>query len=176
VLGNSASRSFRSGCALLAMAVAALAVSSCGDDAGSDTTMGDMEMEEDFDFGEPAEAADADRVIEMDANSDLTFDPDSITVSEGETVTFRITSTSNLMHDFVLGDAADQDAHEAEMEEMRESGEMMEHSEPNAASVPGDGFVELTWHFTQPGTILFGCHQKGHYDAGMKGTITVESS
>lgn len=158
----------------LVLVLATAAVVSCGSDAGSDTSMGDMEMG-DFSFGEPAEAADADRVIDIDASSDLVFDPDAITVSVGETITFRVTSTSNLTHDFVLGTEEDQADHEAEMEEMRQSGEMMEHSEPNAMEVPGGGVAELTWHFTEAGTVIYGCHQKGHYDAGMKGTITVES-
>jgi uncharacterized cupredoxin-like copper-binding protein len=32
----------------------------------------------------------------------------------------------------------------------------------------------MTWHMTEGGEILFGCHQPGHYQAGMKGTVTVE--
>lgn len=34
--------------------------------------------------------------------------------------------------------------------------------------------VASAWTFTEPGTVLIGCHQPGHYSAGMKGTVTVE--
>ncbi|HEX6301031.1 MAG TPA: plastocyanin/azurin family copper-binding protein [Acidimicrobiia bacterium] len=170
------SRSLRSWGALLALGIAVILVTGCGDDTGSGATSLDEENhEEEFNFGEPADAADADRTIDIDANNDLTFDPASITISEGETITFRVTNTGNLEHDFVLGDEDAQEAHEAEMMEMMESGEEMEHSDPYAVSVPAGETVELTWHFTEPGTVLFGCHEPGHYEAGMKGTISVES-
>jgi len=64
--------------------------------------------------------------------------------------------------------------HEAEMTEMRESGQMMEHDEPNAMSVAKEETMDLTWHFTEAGSVLFGCHQKGHYEQGMHGTITIQ--
>ena len=170
------SRSWRLWRGVLAVAVGALLVAGCGDDTGSDTTTHDEETHsEEFSFGEPADAADADRTIEIEANNDLRFGPDSVTVSNGETITFRITNTGTLEHDFLLGDEEAQEEHEAEMMEMMESGEEMEHSDPNAVSLPVGETVELTWHFTEPGTVLFGCHVTGHYAAGMKGTITVES-
>jgi uncharacterized cupredoxin-like copper-binding protein len=65
-----------------------------------------------------------------------------------------------------------QDAHEAEMAEM--SGDTAMHDEPNAFILQAGDTKEMTWHMTQSGEILFGCHQLGHYAAGMKGTITME--
>ena len=148
------------------------------------TTAGDMSgMEDDghmdeadaehmdFSFGEPADASSADRVIEIDALDTLEFDPSEITVSVGETVTLRVTDRGALPHDFALGTAEMQDEHEAEMAEM--SGDMM-HDEPNVFSLSSGETMEITWHFTEPGEIIFGCHQPGHYGAGMKGTITIE--
>jgi uncharacterized cupredoxin-like copper-binding protein len=171
-----ASRSHRSWGALLTLAVAVVVVTACGDDTGSGaSSLDEQNHQEEFDFGEPADAADADRTIDIDANNDLTFDPASVTVSEGETITFRITNTGSLEHDFFLGDEDAQEAHEAEMMEMMESGEEMEHSDPNAVDVPAGETVELTWHFTEPSTVLFGCHEPGHYAAGMTGTLSVES-
>ena len=170
------SRSWRLWCGLLALAVGVFVVAGCGDDTGSDTTTHDEEAHsEGFPFGEPADAGDADRTIEIEVGNELVFRPDSATVSNGETVTFRITNTGTLEHDFLLGDEEAQEEHEAEMMEMMESGEEMEHSDPNAVAVPAGETAELTWHFTEPGTVLFGCHVTGHYAAGMKGTITVES-
>lgn len=126
----------------------------------------------DFAFGEPADAASADRVIEIEALDAFAFDPSEITIETGETVTFRVTNTGAIPHDFTLGDEAVQDEHEAEMAEMGEEMEM--HDEPNLLALEPGETKEMTWHFTQAGEILIGCHQPGHYDAGMKATVTVE--
>lgn len=159
---------------LLILIGAALILGACSDDT-SDTTMADeMEMEEDdhgeFAFGEPADPADADRTIEIVAGDELRFSPEEVTVAAGETITFRVINEGNLPHDFTLGDEAAQQEHEEEMAEME--GEM-EHDEANALSLASGETKELTWHFTEPGTVFYGCHEPGHYDAGMVGEITV---
>lgn len=131
--------------------------------------------DDEFTFGRPGEASEADRVVEVDANDDFTFSPAEIAVSAGETVTFVVTNTGAIPHDFTLGDQATQDAHEAEMAEMAASGDMGEHSDPNAVVLEAGETNELTWTFSEAGTVLIGCHQPGHYDAGMKGAVEVES-
>ena len=135
-------------------------------------TDGGEDEHADFAFGEPADAASADRVIEIEALDAFAFDPDEITVEAGETVTFRVTNAGAIPHDFTLGDEAMQDEHEAEMAEM--GGEMDMHDEPNLLALEPGETEELTWHFTQAGEILIGCHQPGHYDAGMKANVTIE--
>lgn len=157
-----------------------LAVAGCGaetsattttgmEDMGSDTTgMGDMESE--FGFGQPADPADADRTVEIIAADDFTFDPAEVTVSPGEVITFRITNDGQIPHDFTLGDEAAQDEHEEEMAEMEE----MDHDEPNTVSLDAGETKELTWRFSDVGTLIFGCHQPGHYAAGMLGHVTVD--
>ena len=50
----------------------------------------------------------------------------------------------------------------------------MAHDEPNVATIAPGETVELTWTFGDEGTVLIGCHQPGHYAAGMTGLITVE--
>lgn len=172
---------------LVALLVAGLAATACGSDDGSDagtstasaTTMAEeMDMgedgdhAEDYEFGDPMESADASRVIEITAKDDLTFEPSSVTVTAGETVTFRVTNDGVLPHDFTLGDTHLQDEHEAEMAEM--SGDMAMHDEPNAFVLQPGETKEMTWHITSSGELLYGCHQPGHYAAGMKGTITIE--
>ena len=162
----------------LTLSAAFLFLAACAGDSAPTTMMmddhaGDHDAE--FHFGEPGHADEADRVIDIDANDDFTFSPSEITVAAGETITFRITNTGNLPHDFTLGDQETQDAHEAEMVEMMESGEMMMHDDANAVALAAGETKELTWHFTEVGTFLIGCHQTGHYAAGMKGTVTVES-
>jgi uncharacterized cupredoxin-like copper-binding protein len=146
----------------------ALTVAACGQETGETTTPETTESE--FAFGSPADAADADRVIEIQTTDALIFEPADITVAPGETVTFRLSNDGALVHDFTLGDQATQDEHEAEMSEM----DGMAHDEPNVATIPAGETVELTWTFGDEGTVLVGCHQPGHYAAGMTGRITVE--
>lgn len=177
---------------LLLAAVLALGLAGCGTDDGgepaaSDETAmdGDMDMADDedhdeeegehaeFAFGEPADAGDADRTVEVNANDDLSYDPDPIEVEAGETITFVVTNTGQAVHEFTLGDQTAQDEHEAEMVEMMEEGEMMMHDEPNTLSLEAGETGELTWHFTEASEVLFACHQPGHYAGGMVGTISV---
>lgn len=174
---------------LLLAGVLALGLAGCGDDGGDEpaatdeTAMDDMDMGDDEDgdhaesaFGEPADAADADRTIEVDANDDLSYDPDAIDVDAGETITFVVTNTGETVHEFTLGDQAAQDDHEAEMVEMMEEGEMMEHDEPNTLSLEPGETGELTWHFSESGEVLYACHQPGHYAGGMIGSISISIS
>lgn len=132
----------------------------------------DGHVDDDFAWGEPASADAADRIVEVEMLDTLEFSPASIAVSVGETVTFRVTNTGDLPHDFTLGDSHTQAAHEAEMAEgMSEDA----HAEPNVLSLDAGETGELTWRFTAPDTIQYGCHVPGHYDAGMVGTLTIES-
>lgn len=179
------------------VAVIGLVIVSCGSDgadtgtAASEATAADeMDMDadeghsededadeghsEEFGFGDPMEAADASRVIEITAHDDFTFEPASVVIAADETVTFRVTNAGLLDHDFTLGDADTQDEHDAEMVEMAAAGNMVMHDEPNAFGLAAGEMKDATWHFTEPGEILFGCHVAGHYAAGMKGSITIE--
>lgn len=144
-----------------------------GDDHAEDEDAEDGHSEG-FAFGDPMEAADASRVIEIKALDDFTFDPASVEIEAGETVTFRVENVGLVDHDFTLGDSETQDEHEAEMVEMAASGNMAMHDEANAFGLTSGEMKEMTWHFTQAGEILFGCHTPGHYAAGMVGSITIE--
>ena len=148
-----------------------LLVAACGGDTSSaTTTVSDDDTSSEFVFGEPADPADADRTIEISALDSFAFEPAELTVAAGETVTFRIVNDGSLVHDFTLGDQATQDEHEAEMAEM----EGMAHDQPNVVTIPAGETIELSWTFTEAGTVLIGCHQPGHYAGGMKGQISVE--
>jgi uncharacterized cupredoxin-like copper-binding protein len=135
----------------------------------------DMDEEaahEEYAFGEPSDE-EPDRVIEVTAVDAFAFEPSELAVEVGETVTFRVTNAGKIPHDFTLGDADVQDEHEAEMAEMGD--EMAMHDEPNVFSLDPGETKEMTWTFTEAGGILMGCHQTGHYAAGMVGTITITS-
>lgn len=176
--------------ALLLAVALALLTSACGSDDTTGTTDetaeaaaetdGDMSMDEHteaesehtFAFGEPADASEADRTVQVQALDELAFDPETIEVAAGEVITFEVTNNGVTQHEFTLGDEHAQEEHETEMAEMAEEGMAM-HDEPNAITVAAGETKTLTWHFTETGEVLFGCHEPGHYGAGMVGTITV---
>lgn len=164
---------------LMVFGLAAAACSSDDADGGTETTMdAEMDMEADhvhetdtaYAFGDPMDPGMADRIVEISGSDDFRFDPESVAITAGETITFRVTNTGAIRHDFVLGDAAMQDAHDAEMAGM--SGDMV-HDEPHTLSLEPGETKEMTWRMTSSGEILFGCHQPGHYAAGMKGIVTI---
>lgn len=126
-----------------------------------------------FDFGEPADAAAADRMVEMEMLDSLAFDPASVEVAHGETVTFRVTNTGKLVHDFTLGDEVTQEAHTAEMVDMAPMDEMGGQGDPNAMTVESGETKELTWSFTEPGELLIAYQIPGHADAGMVADVVV---
>ena len=127
----------------------------------------------DFRFGEPAAAADADRTVEIIATDDFRFDPAELAVEEDETITFRVVNQGVLPHEFTLGDEATQAEHEEEMAEME--GMTMPADEPNSIGLAPGEAKEITWRFTEPGTVLIGCHTPGHYAAGMRGEVAIQS-
>jgi uncharacterized cupredoxin-like copper-binding protein len=49
----------------------------------------------------------------------------------------------------------------------------MAHGHDNAISVQPGKSRSLTMTFAEAGDILVGCHEPGHYDAGMKATLSV---
>lgn len=155
--------------AVTTVAALSLLLAACAATESEPPTTGST-GESDFTFGSPADAADSDRTVEISATDELTFEPAELIVTTGETVTFRIANTGTVGHDFTLGDQTTQDEHEAEMAEMGG----MAHDQANVVTIPAGETKELTWTFTETGTVLIGCHQTGHYAGGMKGEVIVE--
>ena len=158
--------------ATLFVAIALLAAACGSDEPDTATPIGGQDADEhgEFSFGEPADAADADRTIDIDAADDFSFDPDNIDVEVGETVTFRVTNAGKQPHDFTIGDSDTQDDHDAEMADMSMDG--MGADDANAMTLD-PGQTKETWTFTEAGDVLMGCHIPGHYAAGMRGSITI---
>jgi len=136
--------------------------------AGSTSSTGDATP--DTATGRPGDPSQATRTIKIATGNELRFTPDTINVKAGETVTFEISDTGSLPHEFTLGTAEMQSTHAAQMAQM--SGMAM-HDDPGVVSLNPGETKTLTWTFTSPGTVLYGCHVPGHWEGGMKGTITV---
>lgn len=121
-------------------------------------------------IGEPGDPAKATRTIAITGGDDMRYRPAAITVRRGETVRLRVTNTGAARHEIMLGTADDLRAHAEVMQRHPE----MEHEEPNAVSVEPGQTRDLVWRFTRAGRVDFGCLMPGHFEAGMKGRITVK--
>ena len=108
------------------------------------------------------------RTVTVAMTDDLRFEPDAFTVAAGETVRFEVTNEGASAHEFLIGDEAAQ----AEFEEAMR-GEMDHATDAGVSLDPGmTGSFEYTFSSTM-GDLLAGCHEPGHYDAGMVASITV---
>jgi uncharacterized cupredoxin-like copper-binding protein len=95
------------------------------------------------------------------------FEPADLAVEPGETVRFVIVNTDPIDHELILGDERVQRVHE-------EGTEAHHAPRPGEVSVPAGETVVTTYTF--PATsreLIFGCHLPGHYDFGMRGTVTI---
>jgi uncharacterized cupredoxin-like copper-binding protein len=122
---------------------------------------------------DPGTRADADaatRTLEVTALDTLVFEPATIRVGAGETVTFVVTNAGKSVHEFTLGDAAMQREHAQAMAHIPAG---MAHEFPNAITLQPGETKRLTWRFADAGRLEFACHVKGHYQGGMRGPITV---
>lgn len=106
--------------------------------------------------------------IEVKLTDGLKMEPAEMTVKAGQSITFVVTNSGAIEHEFYLGDEAAQ----AEEEQMMQSGSMMEDSAQGITLKPGET-KELTYTLDTAGQMMAGCHVAGHYAAGMKATITV---
>ena len=120
-------------------------------------------------IGQPGIVTATSRVVTISMSDNMRFSPASINARQGETIRFIIKNDGKTKHEFVLGSAKDLKEH---YEVMKKNPEM-EHSDPNMISLAGGESGEVVWQFTRAGKIDFACLQPGHYDAGMKGAVTV---
>jgi uncharacterized cupredoxin-like copper-binding protein len=100
------------------------------------------------------------RVVQVVATPQLRLLPAAVTVQAGETITFQVTTMGPVVHEFMVGPAADVAADKAGTPEIADLGMMQTKS--------------LTYTFTGPGPFAFACHVPGHFEAGMSGTIVVQ--
>jgi uncharacterized cupredoxin-like copper-binding protein len=121
--------------------------------------------------------------------TDNAFSPARVEVTAGETVTFAFRNEGTVTHDAVVGDAEAQAAHEEEMraaeagpgghatdgtDAMEGMGHGGEAGDDEAAITVEPGAAgELTHTFAGGEALLIGCHEPGHYDAGMRIDVAV---
>ena len=120
-------------------------------------------------IGQPGVASRVTRTLHIDMTDAMRFSAANVKVKQGETIRFVLKNTGTVKHEMVLGTGKELKAHDEAMKKFPE----MEHADANMASVAPGKTGEIIWHFTRAGTVDFACLQPGHYDAGMRGAVTV---
>ncbi len=119
-----------------------------------------------------SKSATPDRVIEIDM-ANTAFSPTSLDVRAGELVEFRFHNRDNVTHDAFIGTEKEQRAHE---KSMAEDDAMHHHGMSGARAVTvkagASGVLRRTFAGGDQG-ILIGCHEPGHYRAGMRLAVRV---
>jgi uncharacterized cupredoxin-like copper-binding protein len=146
----------------------------------------------------PMGTEEAPRDIVITMTDALRFDPEEIGVMAGETVRFVLENPTAAAHDFTLGDLESQELHNAQMaagmthdeetgEDDADHDEEMamddaDHDEAGEGGLPAPVTIQpgetvtVLATFDVPGEVLIGCHQPGHWEAGMRGTITIDDA
>ncbi len=135
--------------------------------------------------GEPGKAADVTKTIEV-VMYDNYYEPESISVKEGETVRFIAKNMGEAVHEFNIGTAqmhakhapmmqmmvdhgvleADKINHDVAKQMQASMGHGM-HDEPNSVLLEPGQSGEIVWTFPDGGEIEIACNVPGHYDGGM---------
>lgn len=110
------------------------------------------------------------RTVTVTLGDDMRFNPANWQATSGETVRIQLVNTGKVRHEFILGTEADLQAH---AEEMKKPNADPHHHASNAISLGAGESGELIWTFTDAGVLHIACFEPGHYDAGMRGTISV---
>lgn len=149
---------------LATIVASSLFLAACGD-GGSNTNVADS-------IGTVSNP----RTIEVSL-SEFAFEPATLTVASGETIRFVFTNNGKVHHEAVFGDEAMQLEHEAEMAGMVTGDTSMggSHMGSEAASLDPGATSEYVMTFGSAGVMIAGCHEPGHWDAGMRLDITVEA-
>jgi len=156
----------------LIMAVASIAAFASVAYAGGNHTGGHGEADM-MAIGRPGDAAAARQTvtIAMKENDDgaMVFEPASLKIEEGETIRLVFVNKGELEHEFVM------DSHESILEhkELMAKFPEMEHDDANAIRLAPGAKGEIVWTFAKAGKFEFACLIPGHYESGMKGTITI---
>ncbi|MEO7557048.1 MAG: plastocyanin/azurin family copper-binding protein [Acidimicrobiales bacterium] len=131
-----------------------------------------------------ASGAAKDVAIEM---RDIAYSPTTLAVKKGDTVKFTFTNKGAIAHEALIGDDAAQATHAKEMssaatDSMSSTGNAGASDSMGGMDHGGSGDVltvdpgksgTLSYSFDQAGTFIIGCHEPGHFEAGMKVAVTV---
>lgn len=123
-------------------------------------------------FGIAGDPKHVSRTIAIRMTDEMRFEPATVRVKAGETIRFVHRNVGHVMHEMVIGTGKDLEEHAAVMRKHPE----MEHDEPWMAHVAAGKRGEIVWKFNRPGEFEFACLIPGHFEAGMRGRITVAAT
>lgn len=115
------------------------------------------------------------RSVEVHMDDQMRFTPNRLDVQAGETIRFVLYNNGQTTHEMVLGDGAQIKAHALQMQQGVGHGEGHSHGAGAAISVPAGQRGELVVKFDQAQVLQMACLIPGHYEAGMRGTVNVQT-
>ena len=155
--------------ALAALSTLSFSVLAHGEAEDSERSMMPPEQKA-WGIGAIEEQVDRELIIRMHDN--MRFTPDHFEVAEGETLKLVIKNEGKMLHELVLGTAAELKEHAALMAKFPG----MEHDEPYMAHVAAGQTQTLIWTFNRAGRFDFACLLPGHFQAGMVGGLEVSTN
>jgi uncharacterized cupredoxin-like copper-binding protein len=102
------------------------------------------------------------RVVHLDMTDALAFTPNQVAAAPGETVRFVLTNSGTVVHEFQVGPA------DAVAADKVDGTIVVEKDELDAGSTNA-----IVYTFNTTAAFAFACHEPGHYEAGMKGTVDI---
>ncbi len=99
------------------------------------------------------------RTIGIAVTDLLLFEPNALSVLQGETITFQITNTGKAEHEFKVGPMKDV------FDDLSGT--------PEVAGITPGTTKTLTYTFSGTGPYAFACHAPGHFENGMIGFVNV---
>lgn len=140
-------------------------------------------------IGAPGDPSKVTRTVEI-VMYDNYYEPESVSVEEGETVRFVVKNAGELVHEFNIATAEMHHKHQSEMMMMVDHGVLEAdrinteaaakmqasmghgmHDAANSALLEPGKTGEVIWSFGNSTELEFACNIPGHYDAGMMGHI-----
>jgi uncharacterized cupredoxin-like copper-binding protein len=99
------------------------------------------------------------RIVRIQVNDLLLFDPTVVAVQQGETISFQITNTGKAEHEFKVGPMKD----------------VFDNlpATPEVAGITPGSTKSLTYTFSETGPYAYACHAPGHFENGMIGFVNV---
>ncbi len=110
------------------------------------------------------------RTVQLTLGDDMRFSPANWQATAGETVRIEVVNLGKVRHELVLGTEEELQAH---AKEMKQTSTSHHHHGPNVLSLAAGERGVLTWTFTDAGVVYMACFEPGHYEAGMRGAISV---
>lgn len=126
-------------------------------------------------FGEPGKPENVTRTVTVqahDADGEMKFVHEPLSIKLGETIKFVVTNNGAMPHEFSVGDSPTQRAHALMMEKMPD---MKHHEDPTAVTLEPGETKEIIWTFNKPiqGYIELACQMPGHYEGGMLSKVSL---